>query len=319
MRILKISLGVIFALILAIAGFFTYQFWPRTVETFADLDATIPAMSGPSPIRLSAFSTGFNESPEAVIYSGGNLFKAHQSVYSGFVIEHPDATILLEGGIGENIAAEHAENFNLFEQQLFAYTKTSTAKERLDAAGYDSSKIDKILLTHLHWDHAAVIPDFDGVPILTSQTEFEFARAEATSHFSIFEEHLTRDGTNWQPFELTDIAFGPFDKSLDLFGDQSFMIVPLEGHTTGSVGAFITTSTGKRFFFIGDSSWSLAGVKNANPKIPLVQSMVDNDKARTERTLALLHEIAKDNPDLNIVPTHDGPVVAQLAQFPAFE
>lgn len=319
MRVVKTIGAAVGLFVLAVFAFFTYQFWPRTVETFADLDARLPKTTTTSPIRISAFSTGYNESPEAVIYSGGNLFKVHQSVYSGFVIEHPQATILFEGGIGENIAQEHAENFNLVEQQLFAYTPKQTAKKMLDAAGYDSSKIDKILLSHLHWDHAAVIPDFDGTPILTTKTELDFARREAPHHFSIFEEHLTRPATNWQPYELTEEPYGPFEKSFDVHGDGSMVIVPLEGHTEGSIGVVVTLATGKRYFFIGDASWSLNGVKNANPKIPLVQSLVDNDKAITERTLALLHEIMKDNPDLHIVPTHDGPVVGQVAQFPQFE
>lgn len=319
MRILKISGGIFAILIVGIIGFFTYQFWPRTVETYADLDASIPTSATPSGVKLSAFSTGYNESPEAVIYSGGNVFLTHKSVYSGFIIEHPQATILLEGGVGENIAAEHAENFNAFEQQLFAYTKTQTAKERMIAANYDPRKIDRVLLTHLHWDHAAVIPDFDGVPIMTTASELAFAQAEAPTNFSIFEDHLNRTNTNWQPFELNDLPYGPFKQSFDLFDDGSVVAVPLGGHTNGSVGVFVTTDAGKRYFFIGDASWSLDAVKNANPKIPLVQGLVDHDKGQTELTLALLHEVYKDNPDIQLVPTHDGPIVDLLAQFPAFE
>jgi glyoxylase-like metal-dependent hydrolase (beta-lactamase superfamily II) len=319
MRILKISGSVLAVLLISLLVFFTYQFWPRTVETLADINAKIPAPTTSTGVRISAFSTGYNESPEAVIYSGGNVFETHKSVYSGFIIEHPKATILLEGGVGENIGAEHAANFNAFERQLFAYTKTQTARERMIGASYDPSKIDRVLLTHLHWDHGAVIPDFDGVPIMTTTAELAFARAEAPTNFSIFEEHLNRKNTNWQPFDLSDAPYGPFKQSFDMFLDGSIVAVPLGGHTNGSIGVFVTTDQGQRYFFIGDASWSLDAVKNANPKIPLVQGLVDHDKTQTELTLALLHEVYKDNPEIQFVPTHDGPIVDLLAHFPKFE
>jgi len=319
MRIIRAIGGTLAAVILIAGSFFTYQFWPRSLPKVSDFDARIPAPSQKSRITLSGFSTGQNVSPEAVIYSGGSVLNSHRSVYSGFVIEHPKATFLLEGGIGENIAAEHSGNFNAFEQQLFAYTKTQSAKDRFLQADYDIAQIDYIVLTHLHWDHAAVIPDFPDLPVWTTSNELEHAQEHAADEFSIFEEYVTRPDTKWELVEFQQKAYGPFEESYDMFNDGSVVAVPLIGHTVGSMGLFINTAAGKRYFFIGDASWSFKAVTTLSPKIPWVQGMVDKDKTATEKTLTLLHEIWKDNPDIQIIPTHDGPVVDLISQFPTFE
>ncbi|MGJ8527882.1 MBL fold metallo-hydrolase [Maritalea sp.] len=319
MRIIKIVGGVAALIVVGIFGFFTYQFWPRTVTSMLDIDASIPAPQVPSQIKLSAFSTGQNVSPEALIYSGGDLGRYHRSVYSGFVIEHPKATFMLEGGIGTNIAREHADNFNVLEEQLFAFEQSETAKQRFANADYYASKLDYIVLTHLHWDHAAVIPDFPQLPIWTTEQELTDAQATAARQFSIFEEYVMRSDTDWNFVQFDAKQYGPFERSFDVFNDGSVVAVPLGGHTAGSMGLFVSTANSKRYFFIGDASWSFKAITELRPKIPLVQGMVDHDKEQTETTLALLHEVWKDNPDIQIVPTHDGPIVDSITQFPAFE
>ena len=319
MRQLKIAGGIFAAVLAILLGLGTYLFWPVVLDPIDDINATLPAPTQPSKIRLSAMTTGFNVSPQAAIYSGGKFTKSHRSVYSGFVIEHPDATFMLEGGIGNKIAEEHARNMNALEQRLFAFQKTETAKERMIAARYDPAQIEFIILTHLHWDHAAVIPEFPGTPIWTEEKELDAARALSDTHISYFAEHLNRDDTVWSFVEFDDKPYGPFDQSKDIFGDGSVVLIPLGGHTKGSIGAVVTTAAGKRYFFIGDVSWSLEAIKLLRPKTPFVGNMVDADREKTREVVALLHEVWKDNPDMLIVPTHDGPVVAQLSSFPAFE
>ncbi len=63
-----------------------------------------------------------------------------------------------------------------------------------------------------------------------------------------------------------------FDESLDLFGDGRLVLVPLPGHTPGSVGLFVTLDSGRRLFFSGDTSWRLEASKahgrNSSPAAP---------------------------------------------------
>ncbi len=188
------------AIALAIGGMVTYQTWPRTISEpreQMELNLQFPPAPERSEILLSQFSSGHNISPEALIYTGGNFFEQHQSVYSGFVVEHPQSRFIIEGGIGANIAREHADNFDLFYENLFSYTATETAKERLAANGQSQSDIDFIILTHLHWDHAAIIPDFLETPIMTTKEELDTARELSKVKQSYFEEylvHLIRSG-----------------------------------------------------------------------------------------------------------------------------
>ncbi len=310
------------AIVLTIGSLITYQTWPRTIEgprEPMELILEFPPAPQNSEIRISQFSTGHNISPEALIYTGGNFFEQHQSVYSGFVVEHPQSTFILEGGIGTNIAREHAENFDFFYENLFAYTATETAKELLAANGKDQSDVDFIALTHLHWDHAAIIPDFLDTPILVTEHELSVAREEAVENQSYFQEYLINPETEWEFLEFTDGPYGPFDKSKDMFGDQTVIAVPMAGHTAGSMGFVVTAASGKRYFFIGDTSWSIEAIEKAHPRLPFAENIVDHDVPMVHDQLWLLQQIMKANPDLMIVPTHDGNVVKQISAYPAFE
>ncbi|HEX7943292.1 MAG TPA: hypothetical protein VF495_01430, partial [Phenylobacterium sp.] len=107
-----------------------------------------------------------------------------------------------------------------------------------------------------------------------------------------------------------------FDRSLDLFGDGTVVLVPQFGHTPGSVGLFLTTSSGRRYFFCGDAVWSAAALKDARPKFWLANQLADADKRRTQAEVARMALLAKREPDLTIVPAHDSTVQNRLGYFP---
>jgi glyoxylase-like metal-dependent hydrolase (beta-lactamase superfamily II) len=151
------------------------------------------------------------------------------------------------------------------------------------------------------------------------EQELNSARELASSHVSYFAEHINRDDTKWHFVDFEQKPYGPFEQIFDLFGDGSVVLAPLGGHTKGSIGAIVTTNASKRYFFIGDVSWSLEAIKRLRPKAPFVRNLVDLDGEGTSKIVQLLHQIWQQNPDILIVPTHDGPVVAQIAQFPEFE
>lgn len=108
-------------------------------------------------------------------------------------------------------------------------TGVAHVADRLAARGVNAAKVEAVLLTHLHWDHAANAAAFPNATFYAQQAEIDFFRSPMRTHKAIdrFFSHqamieaLIRDGRI---------------KALD--GDAPFMegirTIHVGGHTPGS-------------------------------------------------------------------------------------
>jgi glyoxylase-like metal-dependent hydrolase (beta-lactamase superfamily II) len=147
-------------------------------------------------------------------------------------------------------------------------------------------------------------------------TADELAHARSEDEGGKLYRQLEAEG----PFQLHELtfdggAYGPFGASRDFFEDGSVVLVPMPGHTPGSVGVFVNLPSGQRFLIIGDTSWAKEGVAWPAEKPWLVRRMVDFDAAGVRQQLVLLHQLQRANPDLLIVPSHDARVHDTITPF----
>lgn len=122
---------------------------------------------------------------------------------------HPDAVTDAEGRYGEGTALGH---FGLEQEQELA--------EQVDL-----STVTRLVLTHLHFDHAgglALIPN--SVPVVLQRAEWEVAHDRAGVERNFFQPADYAD----HPPNLTLV-----DGDHDLLGDGSIELLSTPGHTTG--------------------------------------------------------------------------------------
>ena len=94
------------------------------------------------------------------------------------------------------------------------------------------------------------------------------------------------------------------------------MVVPLRGHTPGSVGIFVNTESGKQFFLIGDTVWRKKGIDLQKGKFWISKKLVDNDGDKVLEQIKMLHDFQQKNPQIIIMPSHDESVQAPFGYFP---
>jgi glyoxylase-like metal-dependent hydrolase (beta-lactamase superfamily II) len=310
-----VTLGAAFTALLL---FVAYQVWPSAlaVARYADttLDYRLPRANPSGPdIKLNLVVTGHHDGPEALIYRGGRLSTTHRAVFSGVVVRHPQATFLFEGGIGSSIAGEFERNFSGWQKRLFAYVADEPLLSQLKNGGIDPGQLQFLLLTHLHWDHAGVIRDFPDTPVRVTREEYEGSlKAADEGSTGTFREQFDDPSIKWDFVQFADTPYGPYRHSLDLFNDQSIVLVPLAGHTPGGLGMFVTLKSGERYFFIGDLSWSEKAVEIPSERIPFARGLADNDAEAVRRELAFAHEVWRHNPRLHIIPAHDADALAAI-------
>ena len=122
----------------------------------------------------------------------------------------------------------------------------------------------------------------------------------------------------WQPFSFKPVAFMGFDASLDVFNDGTVVLVPLFGHTPGSVGLFVTVDSGKRFFLLGDVVWSAKALQDASPKFLPASLIVDMNRSLTQQSIEQIRQLQRQHPEIVMVPAHDGLVHQAMGYFPAW-
>lgn len=299
-------------------GLFIYSFMPmnldiseaETVNKF-----TPPVESADKPdVSLSILKTGKMLSQQMFSWRGGEFGKTQDFGMAAILVKHPKGTFLFDSGFGKNVD-EHFKTAPWMMRQLSKYEKEVPAAEQLRRQGITADQIDEVFISHSHWDHISGLEDFPGIEVRMPAAELEFIRAHRNP--GLIDQFI--DKLNVKTFEFADTPYENFARSYDLFADGSVVFVPLPGHTDGSVGLFVNLPSGKRFFFIGDLTWAVEGVRLPAERPWMARRLVDYDEAEVRRSIIRVHQLMKQYPQMVIVPAHDRSVHERIAAFPEFE
>lgn len=244
--------------------------------------------------------TGVTHRNAGLAYRGGSLGDKRDFTMTAVLVKHPRGDLLIDTGLGTAVDQQVREMPAWF-RAVTTFTRGASASEQLDAARYDRRALRGIILTHAHWDHVSGVDDFPGVPVLVTREERRFIASGG------FITALARE-TKGAQYEEYDFEGGPylgFAKSHDVYGDGSVVVVPVPGHTPGSVIVFVTLPTGLRYAFLGDLVWQLEGITEREERPWLTRSLADDDAAGVREGILHVASIAARLPALVLVPAHD--------------
>lgn len=306
---IRIALLIIVGLLAALA-------W-----TFVRRPLTVPKAMGPAlPPAVAIDGVSFSvirgaemKSQEGFSVRGGSLAKPFISGLVAFVVEHPRGRLLIDAGVGRDVPA-HLKTTPLLLQTLASLTVKQATIDALAARGLGPGDLRGVVLTHSHWDHVSGLADLREVPIWITSEELAHARSDDEGG-KLYRELEAQGQFQLNELSFADGAHGPFAQSHDFFGDGSVVLVPMPGHTPGSIAALVTLPGGKRFLVIGDTSWTREGVDWPAEKPWLARRMFDYDAAGVREQLVFLHQLQRANPELVIVPAHDARVHVAIATF----
>lgn len=229
---------------------------------------------------------------------------------SALMIRHPrGGTILVDAGNSSDFKAEIEPYHGGTKRWLAVFPGALAPKiplgEKLVEVGVDPHELRAVLPTHAHLDHMGGVLDLPPVDVWVDAAEaevIEHGRHEVT--FEVLPAHANAVAGRLQPLPFVDEPYEIFERHADLFGDGSVVVVPLPGHTPGSVGVFVRLPDGRRVFHLGDAVNDRRQVTKLRGRTPAMRR-TDTDIAAAHRVVAQLHALAEEDPSILMLPAHE--------------
>lgn len=215
-----------------------------------------------------------------------------------FLLEHPsEGLCLIDSGLHPDFAERKKGNFGALVGSLI-HVKTRKgldALTQISSLNKNPGDIRHILMTHLHPDHASSLPLFrDENRILhTDPSEYK----AYSSAFGLMKGYLKKHS---EGFALRHYAYNlavpGFNKAADVFGDQSVLILPTPGHTSGHVSILLNMKSGP-VLLTGDAAHRSRNLECHFP--------TNGDYENGLTSVKLLLELWEQYPGMKVIFSHD--------------
>ena len=222
-----------------------------------------------------------------------------------WVIEHPEGIFVID--TGENSGVGDKDYFN--SSGLFANWLNTTQfkfnvriedelNSQLLKIGIPISRINKVILTHLHLDHIDGLKFFPDIPILVNKLEWENPYGD-----------LPKLYPNWFEPELIPLQnpFKNFKNTSSLTKADDLIMVETPGHTHGHTSILLKADQGY-LLFAGDVVYHQSQILENK----FAGANVDFRKAK--ETYSSILEFATNN-KLVLLPSHDIDAGRRLQSF----
>ena len=222
-----------------------------------------------------------------------------------YLIEHPHGLILVDAGWCRAISPQGVYDPRAVERVLPRHMAAlfhpwlpegAGIHEQLAARGLRPEDLDLVLLTHLDPDHVAGLRDISGVKrIVVPEDEYFWS---CRTVFKLRQPRALWEGLPLERLYYRGSPLGPNRWAIDLFGDESLVLVNLPGHTDGQ--AAVLVRNGGRFVLLtADAAFSPRNWQEHI--IPGFGFSADWQR----RSLAWIAETAKDPGCAAVLCSHD--------------
>jgi glyoxylase-like metal-dependent hydrolase (beta-lactamase superfamily II) len=194
-------------------------------------------------MKLHFLSTGRLRLKRSVYIKGADRSETFEAPVSSALIRHKQGNVLFDTGCHPSVVEHGEERWGSMMKIMTPLMRADeTLLPNLACVGVQPDDIDVVINSHFHPDHCGCNEFFKKATVLVHAREIEAANApgaEAAGYLRADFDH----GQN------TDAVTG----ERDVFGDGKVVLIPLPGHTPGSIGAAVHLDRDGSFLLASDA------------------------------------------------------------------
>jgi glyoxylase-like metal-dependent hydrolase (beta-lactamase superfamily II) len=162
---------------------------------------------------------------------------------SSALIRHPQGNVLFDTGCHPAVAEDAQARWGgLARLMTPIMPKGDNVIAGLEGLGLRCDDIDVVICSHLHPDHCGCNTFFKRASFVIHAREVAAARAPGAENAG----YLAKEWEQAAPIE-------EIERERDLFGDGRIVLLPLPGHTPGTLGALVTLDRDGTFLLASDT------------------------------------------------------------------
>jgi glyoxylase-like metal-dependent hydrolase (beta-lactamase superfamily II) len=299
LRVFKLFVRLLLILVAVVAASLYVLYFRRTpLPAAAPHARVVPVISTIPGVAACWIETGKTFSNFSFGSTAGSI-----------LVRHPAGDLLIDTGNSSHFNEEVSVYPFWLRVKLKSLAGELNPKvplpELLRRIGEDPAKLRWAILSHVHLDHAGGLMDLPRMPVLLTREELQFANDPKmqAKGFTIAAHIKAFPPVSAPTLKFDAAPYETFDESVDLYKDGSVVVVPLRGHTPGSVGIFVNLSPTRRMFYVGDAVDDERGFGERIGKSLILRDS-DNDRALADQNVGRINELHEKLPALAIIPAH---------------
>ena len=194
-------------------------------------------------MKLNFLAAGRLRMKKSIYVPGADRSETIDLPVSSTLIRHRQGNVLFDTGCHPSVVDSADDRWgSLAKFMKPVMSAADTLLPSLVCTGLGPDDIDIVVNSHFHPDHCGCNQFFRKATILAHAKEIEAAKAPNAEAAG----YLKADWDYGQPIEAVN-------GEKDLFGDSSVVLVPLPGHTPGTLGALVSLDRDGQFLLASDS------------------------------------------------------------------
>lgn len=258
------------------------------------LRSSANSIAGDKPDAITVETVSRRQLPATLMVAGGGLGR-HEIAMHSFRVGAGDRSVIIDTGFSR--ASAEAMGVDSYDDA--AQIRVNNAMRQAVA----------IVVTHEHLDHIGGVleaPDWRALLPKALITREQFDHPEITKPI------------NWPSGSRA--AFKPLSYEGVRAIAPGVVLVKAPSHTPGSQLVFVQLANGREYLFLGDISSMDRNWREIRARSRLIGDfLAKENRDGVFGWLAAFNALAAANPDLTLVPSHDGATIAQLVKAGAIK
>ena len=194
-------------------------------------------------MKLNFLAVGRLRMKKSIYVPGADRSETIDLPVSSALIRHKQGNVLFDTGCHPSVVEHGEERWgSLMKVMTPVMGAADMLLPSLACVGVNPDDIDVVVNSHFHPDHCGCNEFFRKATIMVHAREIEAANAAGAEAAG----YLRADWDHGQPVD-------PVNGDRDVFGDGKLVLIPLPGHTPGSIGAAVHLDRDGSFLLASDA------------------------------------------------------------------